>query len=293
MKVTILNKSINSATEDVITSFLLEGFPYDILAEFNKHRLFSTSCSSSRAVPFHRSVEQIIEDPFVPVFTKNQPGMSGEIHEDQMKAEGHYLNVRDYSVSVAKLMDKMRVHKQDINGILKPWMKVSQIVTSTHWDNFFTLRRGDGAKGVIREFANEMYRSYFDTAPNILKLGDWHMPYPELSLRENVAKCGSISYANHQKDATKEDLIKLHDKLYQQKHSVPLEHCAMAIQPGYVLEDQSGSYCQVFDHFDMVGTLESNDAYYSQIDVGNFSGFLQYRKFLEYDIPVSQHHPNV
>lgn len=291
MQVSILNKSFNKYTGDTITSFLLEGFPYDVLAEFNKHRLFSISCESSRARNLEGVLQQVTDDPFVPIFTRKQKGMSGEPLGDQVFAKLRYLMARNCCTDLAIRMDEEHVHKQDINGILKPWMKVSQIVTSTHWDNFYNLRRGEGAKGAIKEFADAMYSLDEQTEPKKLKFGEWHMPYPELSLRENVAKCGSISYANHQKDATKAELITLHDKLIRLRHDVPTEHCAMVIEPGYLLDNQSTIY-QVFDHFKRRNTLWYNNLDLNQIDVGNFTGFLQYRKFLENGLDVQKYHPN-
>jgi hypothetical protein len=292
MKITILNKSLNQHGDKII-SFLLEGFPYDILAEFNKHRLFSISCESSRARKFAAVLQQILYDPFVPLFTKNQPGMSGEPFEDQSRAEQHYLNCREFSIVQAKFMDKLGIHKQDLNGLLKPWMKVSQIVTTTHTDNFYRLRRGADAKPIFREFADEMYALDQRTEGKVLKYGQWHFPYPELSLRENVAKCGSISYANHQKAADKLKLIALHDKLLTSRHDVPFEHCAMAFYPGNNIRNSKGEALQIFDHFKPLITLKTNSALYPQVGVGNFTGFLQYRKFIEYDIPVANHCSNV
>lgn len=217
MKITILNKSLNEHGNTII-SFLLEGFPYDVLAEFNKHRLFSISCESSRARKFAAVLQQILYDPFIPLFTQNQPGMSGDPFGDQSKAEQHYLNCREFTTVQAKFMDKLGIHKQDINGLLKPWMKVSQIVTTTHTENFYNLRRGADAKPILRQFADEMYALDRRTEGRLLRYGQWHFPYPELSLRENVAKCGSISYANHQKAADKLKLTALHDKLLVNKH---------------------------------------------------------------------------
>lgn len=284
MNVTILNQSLNVATGDKITSFLLEGFPYDVLAEFNKHRLFSANCESSRARKFSTVLRQVTDDPFIPTFTREQPGMQGWEHEEQEELKNIYLKARDVAVTQAILLDSKEVHKQDINGLLKPWLKVSQIVTATSWDNFFKLRRAPGAKPAIREFADEMFSQYQQSSATNLNVGDWHLPYPQLGFRENVAKCASISYANHRKDSSTEDLIRLHARLISQGDLSPSEHCAMAVKPGTVLIGEDGWKLQVFDHFKPLDSSRECDPKQTQVSVGNFSGFLQYRKFLENNI---------
>ena len=41
--------------------------PRIILAEFNTHRLFSRNSASSRAIPFKKMVQSVLENPFIPI----------------------------------------------------------------------------------------------------------------------------------------------------------------------------------------------------------------------------------
>lgn len=283
MKVSILNKAVNP-DGDVITSFLLEEFPYAVLAEFNKHRLFSSSTESSRARPTTAVIEQVQDSPYTPRFTVAQKGMSGSFAADGQlfAANLFWRNSIKHQFETANELLRLGIHKQDANEVLKPYMLVSQVVTATDFSGFFELRCADGAKPAIRDFAVEMRRLFVITEPTPLEFSEWFMPWPEKSIVENVAACAGISYAQHGKDRDAASAQRLHDDLAANRHMVPFEHCAVAVSPGCKLNNRQ----QVFNHFRPRETLLVNDPSYEQINVGNFNGWLQYRKFLEYDIPA-------
>src|ERR1700678_3637074 len=51
-------------------------YPKFLHGEFMTHRVFSRNASSSRAIPVERMIQDIMDDPAMPVFWgKNQPGM--------------------------------------------------------------------------------------------------------------------------------------------------------------------------------------------------------------------------
>lgn len=77
MNVSICSKSQNCYTGSVITTFLLEGFPWRLLCELNTHRQITKNAESSRARPTHSVIEQVLADPYIPVWTKAQKGMQG------------------------------------------------------------------------------------------------------------------------------------------------------------------------------------------------------------------------
>lgn len=55
-------------------------FPRFVLSEFNTHRLLSKNSASSRAIPTHKQIAKLLEDPFVPsaeTVRYNQGGMQG------------------------------------------------------------------------------------------------------------------------------------------------------------------------------------------------------------------------
>jgi hypothetical protein len=140
---------------DRITTFILT-FPRFILAELNTHRVFSKNSASSRAIPFEKMVQNIIDDPFIPIaFQKSHKGMQGneywkdsdilQVTEDStMPANTHFKNewlaARDAAVLSAKHMHEMGLTKQLCNRILEPFAWHTVILSGTEFENFFKLR---------------------------------------------------------------------------------------------------------------------------------------------------------
>lgn len=119
-------------------------FPRIILAEFNTHRMFSRNSASSRAIPFHKMVKSVQENPFIPIaWQKDHKGMQGSeyfqapYHEDCTLL---WLEDRDEAVKKAKELNEYGVTKQICNRLLEPFMWHTVIVTATEWENFFALR---------------------------------------------------------------------------------------------------------------------------------------------------------
>ena len=51
-------------------------YPRFIHSEFMTHRMFSRNAASSRAIPIEKMLEQVQENPAMPIhWGKNQPGM--------------------------------------------------------------------------------------------------------------------------------------------------------------------------------------------------------------------------
>ena len=151
---------------------LVGRFPRSVLAEFNTHRVFSRNSASSRARSVKSVVQGVNQDPYVPLFTENAPGMSGRFIQDSavaQRAREDWLAARDIAVdaflrvlmgaeydpglSPMENLDyyyaniyknpgvsSTGVHKQDVNRLLEPFMWHEVVFTSAHWDNFFTLR---------------------------------------------------------------------------------------------------------------------------------------------------------
>ena len=151
---------------------LVGRFPRSVLAEFNTHRVFSRNSASSRARNVKSVVEGVLNDPYVPLFTENTPGMSGRFIQDGVvaqRAREDWLAARDSAVesflmvlmgaeydpglSPMENLDyyyaniykntgvvSSGVHKQDVNRLLEPFMWHEVVFTSAHWENFFTLR---------------------------------------------------------------------------------------------------------------------------------------------------------
>lgn len=150
---------------------MITRFPRRVLSEINTHRVFGRNSASSRARTLKLVIKSVMEDPFIPRFTKNAKGMSGKFVtvEEQEQAERYWLRGRDRAVqTVMELLmgeryDENRnlddllaeyyeayrsgdtagmlsVHKQDANRVLEPYIWHESIITSSYWDNFFDLR---------------------------------------------------------------------------------------------------------------------------------------------------------
>lgn len=186
---------LDSKTQPVHEKSVLEGLPEDfparlstiiarfprcILSEVNTHRVFSRNSASSRARSVKTTIAQVVEDPYIPLFTKNQKGMSGKFlsESDRKKAVFEWLEARDRAVEselrlllgsiipenlsasevtkdYAKWVDVYydtvynadepdvrapSVHKQNANRLIEPFMWHEAIITSSFWSNFENLR---------------------------------------------------------------------------------------------------------------------------------------------------------
>ena len=141
--------------EIVAHSLLLQGdelisvlctFPRIILAEVNTHRMLSKNTSSSRAIPFHKMVKAVQENPFIPIaWQKEHTGMQGIEYFIESEAywnNDKWLNARDNAIKVATLLTNDKVTKQLCNRLLEPFMWTTMLITGSKegWDNFFNLR---------------------------------------------------------------------------------------------------------------------------------------------------------
>jgi thymidylate synthase ThyX len=132
---------------DRITTFLLT-FPRFILAELNTHRVFSKNSASSRAIPFHKMVKMVEEDPFIPIAWQfDHKGMQGIEYVTEESDFGgisarneSWLSARDYAIQQAKDLNSMDTTKQLCNRLLEPFMWHTVLLTGTEFKNFFKLR---------------------------------------------------------------------------------------------------------------------------------------------------------
>ena len=191
-----------------ITTMIVR-FPRCILSEMNTHRVFSRNSASSRARSLKTTIKQVLEDPYIPLFTENAKGMQGPYitDEDQLtKAEMEWLFARDAAVKHALRMllgHKMdhvdydpyemldlyydlyygkeyegsripNVHKQTANRLLEPFMWHEMLITSSYWENFFKLRMDEAAQPEIQAIATLMYEAMYASVPDIFPE---HIPF--------------------------------------------------------------------------------------------------------------------
>jgi hypothetical protein len=248
--------------------------PRIILAEWNTHRAFSRNAASTRAIPTEKLIEQVVEDPFIPlVWGSAQKGMQGgpEVANTD-SCEKEWLLARDSAVEHSLRLLALGLHKQVVGRILEPWMWTIVCVSATEWDNFLELRDHPDAEPHIQMLAKEIRKCLDDeTTIQPLKPGEWHLPFyheddpADISLEDriklSVSRCASTSYKTVDGfDMTLERAISLHDKLVgsQPFHASPCEHICQA---------------------DMA-TKPRGEWEYSE-QHRNFVGFRQYRAMLE------------
>jgi hypothetical protein len=251
-------------------------FPRSVLAEVVTHRVVSDNwgefeCSwcertttkdisknsaSSRAIPFSKMLEKVTTDPYVPSWTLNQKGMQGGHVDDETtvaKANNVWLSARYQMVKYAKELADLGIHKQDCNRLLEPWGWVTQVITSSRWDNFFALRCHKAAHPAFQKIARMMFLARRKSTPRPLHYGEWHLPFvkdedsagfawhpgygnvynanepgiPDL-IKYSVARCAWVSYENHDKDASPDAHLNTWNRLFAELpiHASPCEHQA-------------------------------------------------------------------
>lgn len=277
----------SSVNEDgVVLTTIQACYPRFIHSEVMTHRVFSRNAMSSRAVPVAKMIEQVRNDPAMPIhWGANQPGMQANAQvENIQKAEHEWRLAASYAAVQAESMQHLGLHKQVANRILEPFQWMHTIITATKWDNFFELRDHDDAEPNIRELAIQIKEAMASTTP-VLRGGirtdadklvsdRWHLPYvssqeraayPVKVLRKlSGARCARVSYLTH--DGANPDVEKdqaLYDRLVGSEplHASPIEHQA---RPLY---------------------RDQNEASFLQ---GNLHGWAQFRKMVELDTEESR-----
>lgn len=237
-------------------------YPRFIHAEFMTHRMFSRNASSSRAMPIEKIINQVEQNPAIPIrWGKNQKGMQAreDVDEETMNlAIGYWLEVRDAVVSYARKLAELKIHKEIVNRILEPFHHIKTVCTATDFENFYNLRIHNDAQAEIRELASKMLEAQNASNPVEVRYHEWHLPFIMQEehkkynlhdlIKASAARCARVSYQNH--DGSNPDIEKdiiLHDDLLEAMHMSPFEHQAIpALDP---------------------------EKYY-----GNLKGWIQYRK---------------
>ena len=261
IKAEILLDSVSADTGARLTTAILT-YPRFIHSEVMTHRMFSRNAASSRAIPVKKVIEEVRNNPAMPVFWgKNQSGMQAKEEVsglDLNTVQTAWLAAAEDAIKHAEVMMKHGLHKQIANRILEPWFHMRTIVSATDWDNFFALRCHPDAQPEFKVLAQILREEFSKSKPTVKFAGEWHLPYIkaeeagldlEVLKKLSTARCCRISYLSL--DGTNSDVNKdtnLHDSLVQSGHMSPLEHAAEA-------SEESKFF-------------------------GNFYGWKQYRKFI-------------
>lgn len=238
---TVVRHSITRGGSPIATKELV--YPRFVHSEFMTHRAFSRNAMSSRAVPVAKMIDQVRNNPAMPIhWGANQPGMqaNGEVGPEAKKdAQVLWLAAAAAAAGAAEAMTRdLGLHKQVANRILEPFQWMRTIVTSTEWDNFFALRCNEAAEPNMQVLAYCMRDALAQSSP---VERDMHMPYFDdieyIKIDGDVtkacvisaARCARVSYLNH--DGSVPDIVKdleLGEKLMTSGHASPFEHVAIA-----------------------------------------------------------------
>lgn len=284
-----------SAEGHRLTTFQLR-YPRFIHAEVMTHRVFSRNASSSRAIPVERLIQDVIDDPAMPVFWgANQKGMQARAELDSYGRHicfTTWLDARNEAITRVRRMVVQGLHKQIANRILEPWAHINVVVTSTSWANWYALRNHPDAQPEIQVLAQAMWQAHQESRPVELDMGQWHLPYIterdiswvienvddnesgwyEIWRKVSVARCARVSYLTHD---GKETTVEKDQELYEQLvgssplHASPAEHQAT---PDDRLSD-TGEWKHPAWH-------------------GNFEGWIQLRKLLPGEYVADQPYSN-
>lgn len=277
----VICDSICKQSKIRITTLELE-YPRFIHSEFMTHRVFSRNASSSRAIPVAKVIQAVIDNPAMPIhWGKNQSGM--QAHEElddsgKESVERLWIDARDCAVQLAKEMSEVGAHKQIVNRILEPFTHIKVIVTATDYANFFALRDHEDAQPEIRELARVMKEAMTASTPQVLKEGDWHLPYLDAEDLSNIyeylkkgriirdepsgvdtrmmacaisaARCARVSYLTHdgERPTIEKDMELYHHLVHANPpHMSPCEHQASPdkLSPGladWARADQHGNF---------------------------------------------------
>ena len=155
-------------------------FPRFVLSEFNTHRVFSRNSASSRAVPTAKLLDRVENDPVLPLeWGRNKAGMSASdvlTADEEAEAKRIWLSARDAAVAHARRLLELKVHKQELNRVLEPFLWHTVIVTASEWENFFALRCSAAAQPEIRAAAVRMRDALTASVPREVAYEQWHLP---------------------------------------------------------------------------------------------------------------------
>lgn len=292
-------------------------YPRYIHSELLTHRLFSRNAMSSRAVPIEKMIEQVRNDPAIPIhWGKNQPGMQAKeelIGSERDVVQALWLDAANEVAHSAKQMSKQGAHKQIVNRILEPFQTMKTVLTATEFENFFWLRNSPDAQPEIKRLAEVMLDCFDKEDPVQLSSDDWHTPYfgegywlkdcgipLEDALAISASCCAQVSFRSL--DDTLEKAKRIYERLVVSEpvHASPFEHQACPMKEkeqlfslettpkgfdAYVPRMKVGK-TNVFSHThtwqEGITHVDKTGNFWS----GNFKGFIQHRQLIPNNVKM-------
>jgi len=208
-EVKIIADSMRYGAKERITTFLVK-FPRFIEPELLRHRMFSFSAASSRAINMEKHISRVDSDYFCPApFTKDCKGMSAKESITGVAADhavSTWRRAKQQAIQTAHALRTLEVHKQHASRILQPFEYTEYLITATEFQNFWNLRcpqyiteagnrykskkelerymsygyeceNTSQAQPEIQELAELMYNAYVENEPVLLHKGQWHIPF--------------------------------------------------------------------------------------------------------------------
>lgn len=255
----VITDSVGPDKQKLQTSVLQ--YPRLIHAEFMTHREFSRNASSSRAIPVLKVINQVRNDPAMPIhWGKNQPGMQAHEELDPFVIEEMkelWIKSAWAAAEIAEQMMDAGLHKQVANRVLEPYQWMHVVVTTASNTNFDGLRRHGDADPNIAHLAEIWHNAQQSSIANHLRDFEWHLPFIDsrdwteaeaacqvgritrdmpkyhevvaVLKKVSAARCARVSYLNHEgKRPEMSEDIKLFERLVRAEliHASPTEHQA-------------------------------------------------------------------
>ena len=261
--VNLIADSVNTVG-DRLTTFEVK-YWRPILPEMNTHRVFSRNAASSRAQSFDARCKEIIQGNIcVPEhWNSEQPGMVGgeEFPDDIKKVIDERIQILARNVTSelmalnlwVKQATESEIHKQYLNRYIEPFCQVTQLISSTEWDNFLKLRTAPDAQPEIKDVAMLIMDHLMNHKPVERVL---HLPYitddefaeygEETVEKISVARCARVSYKAYAGEGDFERDMRLFERLRKHGHLSPFEHIAIADPEALWPEDHKNykGWCQ-------------------------------------------------
>lgn len=163
-------------------------FPKMVMGERNRHRCFSLSDRSSRAVPPEKLIGEIRsgEGLAMPAkFRRRAKGMGGgeELTGDELiNAQMDWIYDALTACDAAERALDRDEEKETVNRRLDMFIYMHSLQTGTlyGWLNFFGLRLAN-ASPTIEVLAQCCYNAYTSAEPNRLSPDSWHLPFVDVN----------------------------------------------------------------------------------------------------------------
>ena len=175
---------------DEIVSVKYVGYDdvYDIEVDGPYHNFIANGICvhNSRAIPTTSFIE--IESFEPKKWLQNQSGMQAknEEIEDIDVARQIWYDTIEYCKNASIELNKLKLHKQHANRP-NDWHVMAKVVLSaTELDNFYWLRIAEDAQPEMNELASLMKNAQNNSIPQLLKPGQWHLPYVDTKIINDI-----------------------------------------------------------------------------------------------------------